>query len=138
MNEQERKQVERAAKAGFTLMEVMIAVMIVGVMSALAVTGVMRYLESSRKTATQQQLVTISTALKMYQSEHKNKLPESLDELTKTENDDDEPLIESGNLNDAWGNEIRMIKKGRRFQLRSNGPDGEPDTDDDIFDKELK
>ena len=70
MNEQERKQVERVAKAGFTLMEVMIAVMIVGVMSALAVTGVMRYLESSRKTATQQQLVTISTALKMYQSEH--------------------------------------------------------------------
>ena len=138
MNEQERKQVERVAKAGFTLMEVMIAVMIVGVMSALAVTGVMRYLESSRKTATQQQLVTISTALKMYQSGHKNKLPESLDELTKTENDDEEPLIESGNLNDAWGNEIRMIKKGRRFQLRSNGPDGEPDTDDDIFDKELK
>ena len=61
-----------------------------------------------------------------------------MDELTKTENDDEEPLIESGNLNDAWGNEIRMIKKGRRFQLRSNGPDGEPDTDDDIFDKELK
>ena len=138
MNEQKRKQIERAAKAGFTLMEVMIAVMIVGVMSALAVTGVMRYLESSRKTATQQQLVTISTALKMYQSEHNNKLPDSLKVLTETEKEDDEPLIESGNLNDAWGNEIRFIKKGRRFQLRSDGPDGEPNTDDDIFDKELK
>ena len=42
MNEKEREQIERAAKAGFTLMEVMVAVMIVGLLTAVAVRNVGR------------------------------------------------------------------------------------------------
>ena len=63
MNEKEREQIERAAKAGFTLMEVMVAVMIVGLLTALAVTNVGRYMRRANVTATQQQIVTISQAL---------------------------------------------------------------------------
>ena len=89
MNEKEREQIERAAKAGFTLMEVMVAVMIVGLLTALAVTNVGRYMRRANVTATQQQIVTISQAITQYQFEHNSKLPETLEALTRT-------LFESG------------------------------------------
>ena len=115
MNEKEREEIERAAKAGFTLMEVMVAVMIVGLLTALAVTNVGRYMRRANVTATQQQIVTISQAITQYQFEHNSKLPETLDALTEG----DDPLIESGNLKDA-------------FKLTSSGPDEEFGTEDDL------
>ena len=129
MNEKEREQIERAAKAGFTLMEVMVAVMIVGLLTALAVTNVGRYMRKANITATQQQIETISNAITTYQFEHNSKLPESLDALTEG----DDPIIEKGNLKDAWGNDFQFEKLGKkRFKLTSSGPDEEFGTDDDI------
>ncbi len=129
MNEKEREQIERAAKAGFTLMEVMVAVMIVGLLTALAVTNVGRYMRRTNVTATQQPIVTISQAITQYQFEHNSKLPDTLEVLTEG----DDPLIESGNLKDAWGNDFQYEKLGKkRFKLTSSGPDEEFGTEDDL------
>jgi len=129
MNEKEREQIERAAKAGFTLMEVMVAVMIVGLLTALAVTNVGRYMRKANITATQQQIETISNAITTYQFEHNNKLPDTLDVLTEG----DDPIIEKGNLKDAWGNDFQFEKLGKkRFKLTSSGPDEEFGTEDDL------
>jgi len=35
-------------------------------------------------------------------------------------------------LNDAWGHPIMLTSYGRGFELRSSGPDGAPNTSDDI------
>ena len=112
-----------------TLMEVMVAVMIVGLLTALAVTNVGRYMRRANVTATQQQIVTISQAITQYQFEHNSKLPETLEALTEG----DDPLIESGNLKDAWGNDFQYEKLGKkRFKLTSSGPDEEFGTEDDL------
>ncbi|MBR1587816.1 MAG: type II secretion system protein GspG [Kiritimatiellae bacterium] len=129
MNEKEREQIERAAKAGFTLMEVMVAVMIVGLLTALAVTNVGRYMRRANITATQQQIETISNAIITYQMDHNSKLPETLDALTEG----DDPIIEKGNMKDAWGNDFQYEKLGKkRFKLTSAGPDEEFGTEDDL------
>ena len=130
MNEQKRNQIERAAKAGFTLMEVMIAVMIIGLLTAVAVPAIGTYMKRARITATQDQLNSIRTALGTYQGLHNNKLPESLDELTSG----DEPLIEQeGELNDAWGEPFRYEHTKRFYTITSAAEDGEFDTEDDLY-----
>ena len=53
MNE-DTKLVERAAKAGFTLIEIIIAIAIVGIMAAVAVPSINKYISRARITACRQ------------------------------------------------------------------------------------
>ena len=60
------------------------------------------------------------------------KLPTSLKELTETSDRDPHPFIESI-PDDPWGNPYVYRIIGRnKFDLRSAGEDGVPDTEDDI------
>ena len=130
MNEQKKKQIERAAKAGFTLMEVMIAVMIIGLLTAVAVPAIGTYMKKARVTATYEQLAAINQALNTYKMDHNDKLPESLDALTEG----DEPLIQADSLKDAWGNDFKFEKEGKKhFTVTSAGDDEEFGTEDDQF-----
>ena len=47
---------------------------------------------------------------------------------------DEDPYLEGGEgaLIDPWDGEYRIEIKGKRFVIISNGPDGSPNTDDDI------
>ena len=95
----------------------------------------LNYLKYARIEATRALISNVSVAAKSYYIKY-NKYPDSLEQLTK-ETDDEEPYLE-GDLVDPWGNELRYEKpsKGKRLMIISNGPDGEPDTEDDIFSTE--
>ena len=47
---------------------------------------------------------------------------------------DEDPYLEGGEgaLVDPWDNDYRIEVKGKRFVVISNGPDGSPNTEDDI------
>ena len=132
----EKRVVEKAieqAKAGFTLVELLVVVAIIGILGAVAVANVRDYVDNARVTATRENINTIKQTLDTYSLAHNGKLPDSLSALIEGD-DDNPPMIEGGEdaLNDAWGNPIQYEKRGKRVILTSAGLDGEMGTEDDI------
>ncbi len=137
MDQQKRELTERAAKAGFSLVEIIIAISIVGIMAAVAVPNLTAYLKRAKVNATRAMIKAATDATDMYREEHKSKLPASQDAWVEALTGGDEPYIKGGvdALTDPWGNPLRFEKKGKnRYSIASNGPDGDPNTDDDITD----
>ncbi len=135
MNE-ETKMVEQSVRAGFTLVEIIIAVSIVGIMAGVAAVNIPKMLNRARVTSTREIIAAADTATKTYQTDHSGKVPESQDAWVEALTGGDDPEIEGGPdaLNDAWGNQLHYERVGKsgRFKITSDGPDGEPGTDDDL------
>jgi len=130
MNKKTMNEVAKQAKAGFTLIEILVVVAIIGMLGAVAVPAYMNYLADARITTARSIIKSIEDACQIYSMKHGGKYPGQLSELQ--EGDDDNPPILEGEITDPWGNEIKYEKKGKRVYLTSFGPDGEEGTEDDI------
>ena len=129
-------EVARRTKEGFTLIEILVVVAIIGMLGAVAVPAYMNYLADARITTTRSLIKNIEDACQMYNMKHGGKYPGQLSELQ--EGDDDNPPLIDGGLEDPWGNEIKYERKGKRIYLTSFGPDGEEGTEDDITNLDKK
>ena len=138
MENRELKKVARKAKQGFTLIEIMVVVGIIGLLAAVLIPNVTGYMDDARVASTRVLIKNIEQALQTYNNKHGGKYPDSLDVLT-VETDDDDALLQGG-TEDPWGNTIQYEKRGarKRPKLTSAGPDGEFGTDDDITNIESK
>ena len=138
----DREIAEQAVKAGFTLIEIIIAIAIVGIMAAVAVPNVSKYIDRANKTAARSLVDTAKQATMTYKLDHSGKAPDSQDAWVEALTGGDDPEISGGPdaLNDPWGTQLRYEKQGKnnRFIITSAGPDGEFDTDDDITSDEKK
>ena len=130
MEKKTMNEVARKAKEGFTLIEILVVVAIIGMLGAVAVPAYMSYLADARITTTRALIKSIDDACQTYNMKHGGKYPTQLSELQ--EGDDDNPPILDGDITDPWGNEIKYERKGKRIYLTSFGPDGEEGTEDDI------
>lgn len=117
-------------KSGFTLIELLLVVSIIGILGTVAVMNLGGQGAEASKTATLASISTISTAAQAFEFRAR-RLPKSLDELTKGINDD-VPLLKAGALNDAWGVPFEYKLQGKMFEIRSAGPDGVMNTEDDL------
>ena len=129
-------EIARKAKEGFTLIEILVVVAIIGMLGAVAVPAYMNYLADARITTTRSLIKNIEDACQMYNMKHGGKYPAQLSDLL--EGDDDNPPLLDGGLEDPWGNEIKYEKKGKRIYLTSFGPDSEEGTEDDITNRDKK
>ena len=122
-----------AMRAGFTLMEIMVAVAIIGIMSTMAVVGVNRMMETAKRDAARSGVQNIVQAATAYNIEHR-RWPTDIKQLVEAKGNDEQPYITGGEgaLNDPWGMQFKMERKGKRIVVMSAGPDGLWDTDDDI------
>jgi len=123
-------------KPGFTLIEILVAVVIVGIMAAVGF-GAFRYFQTAKRTTTQARLATVRSGIEMYKATT-NQLPSRLDDLVK------KPANVKGwqgdyvggedDLKDAWGNEfeykVNPKGSGHPFELFSYGPEGESGPED--------
>ena len=128
MNRKENKFVE-AARRGFTLVELLVVVAILGILGTIAIQNVTGHIAKTRITAAEAGVRAIQEACTTYYIQHK-KLPTSLDQLVEGE----DPILEGGEgaLYDPWDNKYEMESKGKKVVVKSAGEDGEMGTDDDI------
>jgi general secretion pathway protein G len=118
---------------GFTLLEVMVVIVIIGIMASLVGVNVIKRLEESKIEAAEIQMATFRDALDMFKIDN-GTYPDTGTGL--------EALAAAGYLRDnrmpvdPWNRPYMYISEdGWSYQVWSNGPDGKPGTEDDAFPK---
>ena len=127
---------------GFTLVEVMIVLVIIGIIASMVLPNLMGSQDLAQKQKAAIDIGSLETALVMYRSQNYNypTTEQGLEALvTET---DIEPLArrfpEGGYIKrlpkDPWGNDYQLLNPGEngKMDVFSMGPDGEQGTDDDI------
>ena len=128
------KTVIEASRKGFTLVELLVVVAILGILGTIGLQGVTKHIENTRKTAAKSAVDNIRGAVTAYMIGEKQSVPPSDLKVIIEQTGDEDPYLEGGEgaLIDPWDGEYRIEIKGKRFVIISNGPDGSPNTDDDI------
>jgi len=129
--EKKEEQVTKNRRSGFTLVELLLVVCILGILAAVVISNVIGHDEEARRQATRTSITAIEQAVQIFAMRHNGKLPDSLDELT-VGTDDKPGLLKEGALNDSWGTPFQYTKTGKKFKIISGGPDGEIGGEDDI------
>ena len=125
---------------GFTLIEIMVVVVIIGLLAAFIVPQVMGRVDEARITKVRGDIEMLETALSMYRLDTA-RFPGSQQGLMALVKKPDDPAVRNwksgGYLSrvskDPWGNEYRYGypgTHGREFDLYSVGPDGQEGTED--------
>lgn len=129
------KEVGALMREGFTLIEILVAVAIIGILGTVATISITKSLDKARVTAAQDAVRNIHSACETYKMSTK-KYPSDLGALVSGE----DPYLQGGEgaLEDPWGNDYRMEKKGKNIVIISNGPDGESGNDDDVRSDKVK
>ncbi len=122
---------ERRRRAGFTLVELLLVVTILGILAAVVVVNFAGQGEETRRNTTRASIGAIGTAIQTYEV-RVGRYPESLDELTAA-SESMPALLDKKKLNDSWGTPFQYKKTGKyEFEIRSAGPDESMGTEDDI------
>ena len=127
----------RSAAAGFTLVEIMVVVVILGLLATLVVPAVIGAGDEARETKAKADVRAIAEAVRMYRTK-KGKLPESLEVLAEKDEKGRSELEELPK--DPWDHDyvLRPGERTNEFEVISVGPDGTENTEDDISNKLAK
>lgn len=140
MNRKEKQKISyRLVKnnQGFTLIEIMVVVVILGLLAGLVIPNIINRTDDARKTTAATQIQSIEMALKLYKLDNGQYPtseqglqalvePPSVGRLAKKWRE--EGYMEKGIPKDPWGNDYVYVSPGLhgKFDLMSYGGDGEP------------
>lgn len=138
MSKKERKN----GQSGFTLIEIMIVLAIVGILFSFVGVGVMKKFKEAKVQSARIQIAALEQGLQAYYLAH-NYYPstaQGLDALVKKPSVGKVPdnwqgpyLSKNTVPKDPFGNAYRYTSENQQeYKITSDGPDGEPGTDDDI------
>jgi len=127
----ENREPKRHAQAGFTLVEMLLVIMIIGVLAAVAVVQVGGFGDTARITATHTSIKAIDTAIQTYNIST-GSFPNSIEDLTSPLAGHKQGLLDKKRLNDAWGTPFQLKFSGDSYEIRSAGKDRQMGTDDDL------
>jgi general secretion pathway protein G len=125
-------------KSGFTLLEILIAIVIISILSGTVGLSLYQYVRKAKVEAARAQIKTFQTAVQMYRAAH-GQVPTQAQGLEALcirpesapvpENYPEEGYLESRNLpKDPWGNPYVYLAPGRKqepCEIMSYGSDGE-------------
>jgi general secretion pathway protein G len=138
-----RKERKKRVRYGFTMVELMAMLIIIGLLATLVVTKVASKIDQARVTTTKANLKALHAAVNQFKMDT-NRFPaedEGLMALVEQPPDvlNWEPggYLETTEISpDGWGNEFiyeLYPESGKQFAIRSMGPDGEEGTEDDLL-----
>ncbi len=123
----------RCVRTGFTLMEILIAVMIIGLVGAMVGPAAMNAYKNAQKRTAKSTMRSFKDAITLYQS-HLGQLPQTLKDLIKKPRDEraakkwEGPYIEKEEIpEDPWSNPfVYKLTPGAKhpYELYSRGPGG--------------
>ncbi len=128
-----RKKFLTRSRRGFTLIEIMVVVVILGLLAALVVPRIGPQVAEAQRTAAQTQIRSIEDALEMYRMNNGfyPSTQQGLEALVTAPTTSPVPkrYLEGGYLKkvpeDPWGNPYVYYNRDGRIQVISYGPDGE-------------
>ncbi|RRV71805.1 type II secretion system protein GspG [Stutzerimonas stutzeri] len=129
-------KLQRRTQGGFTLIEIMVVVVILGILAALVVPQVMSRPDQAKVTVAKGDIKAIAAALDMYKLDNfaYPSTQQGLDALVKKPSGSPQPKNwnRDGYLKrlpkDPWGNDYQYLSPGTQgqFDLYSFGADGKP------------
>lgn len=129
-------KLQRRTQGGFTLIEIMVVVVILGILAALVVPQVMSRPEQAKVTVAKGDIKAVAAALDMYKLDNfaYPSTQQGLEALVNKPSGNPQPKNwnRDGYLKrlptDPWGNEYQYLSPGTRgqFDLYSFGADGKP------------
>jgi len=138
-----RKQRKRYVRYGFTMVELMAILIIIGLLATVVVTKVASKIDQARITTTKANLKILHSAVNQFKMDTGRFPTEDMGLMELIEQPPDvmnwEPggYLETTDLPlDGWGNEFKyepFPESGKQFAIRSFGPDKEEGTEDDLL-----
>ncbi|WP_025822714.1 type II secretion system major pseudopilin GspG [Shewanella marina] len=127
---------------GFTLLEVMVVIVILGILASIVVPNLMGNKDKADQQKAVSDIVALESALDMYRLDNSvyPTTEQGLDALVQKPSISPEPrnYREDGYIkrlpNDPWGDAYLLLSPGEngKLDIFSAGPDRQPGTDDDI------
>ena len=135
-------KIQRRKQSGFTLLEVMVVIVILGVLASMVAPNVLGNKDKADRQKAISDIVALENALDMYRLDN-NQYPttqQGLQALVTKPAGSPEPrgYRENGYIRrlpqDPWGNEYYLVSPGEygAVDIFSAGPDAQPGTDQDI------
>ena len=121
-----RTHSSHARRAGFTLIEIMLVVVIIGLIAAIGLPKIMGNTEKARINTAKAQINMLSTGAMQFEMDV-GAYPQSLDQLVNSSGSSkwDGPYTNSGKIPvDPWGNAYVFSADAKGFEIKSNGPPG--------------
>ncbi len=137
------KKRKEGVRKGFTMVELMAVLIILGLLATLVTTKVLKQIEKAKFATTKANLKTLHMAVQQFHMDTQ-RFPteeEGLQILVESTGDiedyDPDGYLEQTEIpKDGWKNEFiydPYPESGKLFEIRSCGPDGEEGTEDDLL-----
>lgn len=120
-----RTVMQRATRSGFTLIEVLLVVAILGILAGVVVVNFGGKQEAAMIKACRTSIQGICTAIDMYEVDN-GRYPPSLQSLVTSSGEQNwnGPYIRGGVPSDPWSQSFQYTQSGNSYKVTSQGPPG--------------
>lgn len=121
-------RITRRANAGFTLVELLVVIVIIGLLATAVVTNYDKIFPQAKKARVSSDLKSIEQAIDFFKYQNGGKLPETLERLVEKDNNGQSYLRNQTSVpRDPWDFEYQYVPNPNgTFELMSLGSDNAP------------